>query len=45
MRCAKAILLASLGIAACPAAQAQQTQSRLFEVTKSHKLRVCTFTG
>src|SRR5258707_359940 len=45
MRFAKAILLASLGIALCPAAQAQQTQSRLFEITKSHKLRVCTFTG
>jgi ABC-type amino acid transport substrate-binding protein len=45
MRFVKAILLASLGIALCPAAQAQQTQSRLFEITKSHKLRVCTFTG
>src|SRR5258708_30343219 len=45
MRFAKASLLASLGITTCPAAQAQQSQSRLFEVTKSHKLRVCTFTG
>src|SRR6201994_3681695 len=30
-------------IATMAPAQAQQTQSRLFEITKSHKLRVCQF--
>lgn len=35
---------AALGFAASPpVAQAQQTQSRLFEITKSKKLRVCQF--
>lgn len=41
----KAILLAGLAGLLCAPARAQQTQSRLFEVTKNHKLRVCTFTG
>jgi cyclohexadienyl dehydratase len=39
-------VLALAGIAclmAATGAQAQQTQSRLFEITKSHKLRVCQF--
>jgi cyclohexadienyl dehydratase len=50
MRPARTFLLATLAVAALwsglsAGAQAQQTQSRLFEVTKSHKLRVCTFTG
>ncbi len=51
MRLAATVLLAGLataGLAATglgSAAQAQQTQSRLFEVTKSHTLRVCTFDG
>jgi len=37
-----ALAAASLVVAALPA-EAQQTQSRLFEVTKSQKLRVCQF--
>src|SRR3982751_7097692 len=36
-------LAATFGLAASPGAEAQQTQSRLFEVTKSKKLRVCQF--
>ena len=36
-------LAATFGLAASPAAEAQQTQSRLYEVTKSKKLRVCQF--
>lgn len=37
-------LVASLGLmGAAPDAQAQQAQSRLFEITKSKKLRVCQF--
>src|ERR1700753_4210738 len=42
----KAILgmLAAIGvIAVALPAEAQQTQSRLFEITKSKKLRVCQF--
>src|SRR6202008_3932767 len=35
-------ILAVLAATALPA-EAQQTQSRLFEITKSHKLRVCQF--
>ena len=34
---------ARLGVHAAVPGQAQQTQSRLFEVTKSKKLRVCQF--
>src|SRR5580704_5668964 len=37
-----ALAAASLMTAVVPA-EAQQTQSRLFEITKSHKLRVCQF--
>ena len=37
-----ALAAASLMTAVVPA-EAQQTQSRLFEVTKTHKLRVCQF--
>jgi len=36
-------LAATFGLAASQAAEAQQTQSRLYEVTKSKKLRVCQF--
>src|ERR1051325_2654565 len=36
-------LAATFGLMASPAAEAQQTQSRLYEVTKSKKLRVCQF--
>ncbi|HEY4170986.1 MAG TPA: transporter substrate-binding domain-containing protein, partial [Reyranella sp.] len=37
-------LLAAAGVmAATLPAEAQQTQSRLFEITKNHKLRVCQF--
>jgi cyclohexadienyl dehydratase len=36
-------LAATFGLAALQAAEAQQTQSRLYEVTKSKKLRVCQF--
>src|SRR5215218_2755598 len=36
-------LMLSLALAAPSGAQAQQQQSRLFEVTKSKKLRVCQF--
>ena len=36
-------LAATVGLMASGAAQAQQTQSRLFEITKSKKLRVCQF--
>lgn len=41
----KAILgvLAAAGLVAALPAEAQQTQSRLYEVTKSKKLRVCQF--
>lgn len=51
MRFVRTILLATLATAAlctgalCAGAQAQQTQSRLFEITKNHLLRVCTFDG
>ena len=37
-----ALVVAGLAAMAVPA-EAQQTQSRLFEVTKSQKLRVCQF--
>src|SRR5258708_32826922 len=37
-----ALLVGALAASALPA-EAQQTQSRLFEVTKSKKLRVCQF--
>src|SRR6267154_6583043 len=36
-------LAAAFGLAASAGAEAQQTQSRLYEVTKSKKLRVCQF--
>lgn len=36
-------LTAAAGAASIEPAAAQQTQSRLFEITKSHKLRVCQF--
>ena len=36
-------LAATVGVAVAGAAEAQQTQSRLYEVTKSKKLRVCQF--
>ena len=36
-------LAATVGMAVAGAAEAQQTQSRLYEVTKSKKLRVCQF--
>ena len=41
----KAILgiIAAMGLMAALPAEAQQTQSRLYEVTKSKKLRVCQF--
>ncbi|HTR86660.1 MAG TPA: ABC transporter substrate-binding protein [Reyranella sp.] len=37
-----ALAIAGLAAMAMPA-EAQQTQSRLFEITKNHKLRVCQF--
>jgi cyclohexadienyl dehydratase len=36
-------LAAAFGLMASAGAEAQQTQSRLHEVTKSKKLRVCQF--
>jgi len=46
MRLAKTLFAAVLAFAAASAgASAQQTQSRLFDITKNRKLRVCTFTG
>lgn len=36
-------LTAVLGAAVVPSAEAQQTQSRLYDVTKNKKLRVCQF--
>ena len=36
-------LAGAIGATAIPAAEAQQSQSRLFEVTKTKKLRVCQF--
>src|SRR5580700_8806332 len=36
-------LAAAIGLMASAGAEAQQTQSRLYEVTKSKKLRVCQF--
>ena len=36
-------LAAAFGLMATAGAEAQQTQSRLYEVTKSKKLRVCQF--
>ena len=36
-------LAAAFGLMASAGAEAQQTQSRLYEVTKSKKLRVCQF--
>ena len=36
-------LAAAVGVMAQAGAEAQQTQSRLYEVTKSKKLRVCQF--
>lgn len=46
MSFAKSMFAAGLVLAAgCSVSNAQQTQSRLFDVTKNHKLRVCTFTG
>ena len=38
-----AIVGASIGLMGLGAAEAQQAQSRLFEITKSKKLRVCQF--
>jgi hypothetical protein len=38
------VLAAGFGLMAAAGAEAQQTQSRLYEVTKSKKLRVCQFT-
>src|SRR4051812_36898263 len=38
-----ALAAALLVTASCDVALAQQTQSRLFEVTKSKKLRVCQY--
>jgi cyclohexadienyl dehydratase len=43
LRASAAVILA-LAAVAVPA-RAQQTQSRLFDVTKNHVLRVCTFPG
>lgn len=37
--------LVAVALSATPPAEAQQAQSRLFEVTKNHVLRVCTFPG
>lgn len=46
MRFSTIALLAGISIAAVGStAQAQSVQSRLFEITKNHVLRVCTFTG
>jgi cyclohexadienyl dehydratase len=36
-------LAATFGLMAAPAADAQQTQSRLYDITKSKKIRVCQF--
>jgi hypothetical protein len=40
---AAAGLIGAMSMMAAAPAEAQQTQSRLFEVTKSKKLRVCQF--
>ena len=40
---AAALVGSAIGLMATAGAEAQQTQSRLFEVTKSKKLRVCQF--
>jgi cyclohexadienyl dehydratase len=46
MSLAKKAFVAGLVLAAsCSSVMAQQTQSHLFEVTKSHKLRVCSYSG
>jgi cyclohexadienyl dehydratase len=46
MRLTSLALFAACGVAlAAPAARAQSVQSRLFDVTKNHVLRVCTFNG
>ena len=46
MRIASVALLTAVSTAClCVGAEAQQSQSRLFEVTKTHKLRVCTYPG
>jgi cyclohexadienyl dehydratase len=46
MRLAMTALATAIALAgACTGAQAQQTQSRLFGITKNHTLKVCTFDG
>lgn len=46
MKAMRTVLAVGLAIiASCSTSGAQQTQSRLFEITKNHKLRVCTFSG
>jgi cyclohexadienyl dehydratase len=43
MKALLAMLAAAGLVAAAMPAEAQQTQSRLFDITKNHKLRVCQF--